>query len=63
MRRGLAWTVKAAFGVFVVWMLGANARGPFADESVPKELATGAAIVGAAAVLVWADRELEKERQ
>ena len=53
-------TVMTAAAAAVAASIGATIRGPFADESLPRDLGAGAAILAAAAAIRWAGRELEK---
>ena len=59
MKHALAVMIQVAAGVIGVELIGVAARGPFADPSIPRDLAAGGAIVGAMAALAWSARELE----
>ena len=60
MKRALAMTIMGAAWSAAATSIGAAVRGPFADDSLPRNFGVGATVLAAAIVVGWAGRELEK---
>jgi hypothetical protein len=60
MRRAAAEAINMAALAVAAAGIGHYARGPFADPSLPRDLAAGALLIGATAALGWAAAELRE---
>lgn len=61
MKRIAAHVIQFAIALAGSWALGVWVRGPFADRSVPRDLAAGAALAGAMGLAGWSKRELGRD--
>lgn len=57
-RKVAAGAILAAYGAVTVGAIGHQARGPFADPSLPRDLAAGLPFAAAAAAVAWALHQL-----
>ena len=62
MRHALAVAIQIVAAAIGMEVIGVSVRGPFADPSIPRDLAAGGAVIGAVAALAWSARELEGDK-